>query len=439
MFGNEFSANNQHTIQTYALQTFTRADANRKTTLAKALLARLNHAPEIGSKDLKRLAGLGVFGKYPGKAHSELLDLLGEPDYVKPVSIELPIKVIKFVGNSVRRMAQQFFLPHVHFADSYKRDGLRQLLGNEDSPKHFWEGGVVSRQDPRLKDHSMLSRPDWMQRAIPYAIHGDAVPVTAVGKSGTRSCDIISSSSLFARGSSIDVKHMIYAIFLDNVAKLDIHGVDTMDGAWKVITWSLWFLFLGIWPTCDWNGHEWGTDCPAERALAGEWLAAGNFAVTWLLKGDLDYYAKNLHLRSYNANEPCDFCPCDKGKSQAWWPSNFATDAAWRSRCFNKDQWLALYPAGVPHVIFTLPFLSHYNVEPDELHVIYMGTCACLLGSVLFYLAFILLPDTAQQNLSAIWNMIQQLYSVLGVSCQYTNLVFSMFCDESAPDLKYPF
>ena len=145
MFGNDFSANNQQTIQTYALQTFTRADANRKTALAKALLVRLNHAPEVGSKDLKRLAGLGAFGKYPGKAHSELLDLLGEPDYVKPVSIELPTRVIKVVGNSVRSMAQHFFLPHVHFAGSFKRDGLRQLLGNEDSPKFFGKGSLAVR------------------------------------------------------------------------------------------------------------------------------------------------------------------------------------------------------------------------------------------------------------------------------------------------------
>ena len=31
----------------------------------------------------------------------------------------------------------------------------------------------------------MAQRPNWMNRAIPIAIHGDAVPCVAVGKAGT--------------------------------------------------------------------------------------------------------------------------------------------------------------------------------------------------------------------------------------------------------------
>jgi len=204
------------------------------------------------------------------------------------------------------------------------------LLGDEGCPEPFWEG-VVRRGDPRLDGHSMCGRPDWKKFAIPYAIHGDAVPVTRVGKAGTASCDVVSSQSLLQYGSSLDVKNVIFAIFLENVATVPEHGVSTMDRVWKIIHWSLFFTFLGVWPTCDWQGNEWTDEHPAERALAGTWLADGFFAVVWLLKGDLDYFAKHLHLRSYSANVPCDFCPCDKDRSPGWWPSNFAADALWNT------------------------------------------------------------------------------------------------------------
>ena len=42
---------------------------------------------------------------------------------------------------------------------------------------------------------------------------------------------------------------------------------------------------------------------------AGNDLAEGFFLVPWVLKGDLDHFAKGWMLRHYAANEFCEFCP----------------------------------------------------------------------------------------------------------------------------------
>ena len=36
------------------------------------------------------------------------------------------------------------------------------------------------------------ARTAWRRKAIPFAVHGDAVPVVAVGKAGTKSLDCVS-------------------------------------------------------------------------------------------------------------------------------------------------------------------------------------------------------------------------------------------------------
>ena len=77
---------------------------------------------------------------------------------------------------------------------------------------------------------------------------------------------------------------------------------------WRVLTWSFFWLSVGVWPEVDMFGDPYGDDRPIERDLAGTPLAGGLFAVIYSLKGDLDYFAKCLKLRHYNRNEMCDFC-----------------------------------------------------------------------------------------------------------------------------------
>ena len=81
---------------------------------------------------------------------------------------------------------------------------------------------------------------------------------------------------------------------------------DTVREVWEVLARSFYHLWLGTWPDRDWRGAAWAPGS-AEDILSGQPLADGHFGVIWLLKGDLDYFAKQLGLRHYGANAPCDF------------------------------------------------------------------------------------------------------------------------------------
>ena len=56
-----------------------------------------------------------------------------------------------------------------------------------------------------------------------------------------------------------------------------------------------------------------------------------------------------------------------------------------------------------PHYMFQLPWLSCLNIDPDELHIVYLGVAMYLLGSVLWLLCYDVLPGSPQDNMSVVW------------------------------------
>ena len=66
----------------------------------------------------------------------------------------------------------------------------------------FWRT-LEDRRDPRLEGHPVKSNPAWRELAVPLAIHGDAVPVLQIGRSGTKSYDAYSLQSLSSAGNTL--------------------------------------------------------------------------------------------------------------------------------------------------------------------------------------------------------------------------------------------
>ena len=63
----------------------------------------------------------------------------------------------------------------------------------------------------------------------------------------------------------------------------------------KSIVIDHYFLWLGIWPTCDHKGNAYNhASNPNEYAKAGQLLANGFFGIVHLVKSDLDEFAKGL-------------------------------------------------------------------------------------------------------------------------------------------------
>lgn len=331
------------------------------------------------------------------------------------MSHPVPMQILKpRVGSSVEagngdqelavaEVAQPFLLPHVLFAWYYAHDRRRfnQLFMGccQETKKvqNFWRE-LERRQDPRVLNHPMRKRQGWQSHAVPLAIHGDGVPVFQVGKSGAKSFEAYSLQSLFVSGQTTAVKIFMFglwSIFASHNSWLE---------SWRIMTWSLHWLYMGQWPKVDWHGRAWGPDRPSDLNNAGKPLADGMFGVILAIKGDLEYFAKSLGLRHYNAMQMCDLCPanrCESDRSMLY--NNFASDARWKDMEYDIASWKALYEGHFVHWIFNLSGINNLSLEPDELHIVHLGVSQYLQGSVLFVLVYHVMSDDPVQNMQMVF------------------------------------
>ena len=413
----------------------------------EALLERVGLSKDHASKSLMRLARLGSWGKFSGNCHHDLITFLGEPSLPKPLEHKMPLTIPKMivkegidlgVAKVVRQKQYPILLPHVLFNHYYSTNRARfdeLFLGNcksDDDLESFWNT-LRERNDPRLKGHPMCRKAGWMRKTIPFSFHGDGVPVLQVGKSGSKSVDVYSLQSLLnTTGSSDFSKILITMVFTANRAD----GTETE--IWRVLLWSLHWMAMGKWPQVDWNFKEWPQDSP-EAQLVGRPLAGGYCGVLYTIKADLDFLAKVLKLRHYNAHEPCELCPAHRDAAdRGGLYNNFSDDARWMESLYDVPGWLKIHEDGVPHPIFMVLGVSHYSVEPDELHILYLGVLQYLLGSLLYLMTFKLLPSSPQANLDKIWSMVIKFYREHAVPVQFSSLTLSSFCKESDPASHYP-
>lgn len=151
---------------------------------------------EYASRTLTKLASLGCHGRYPSNCYSELTRWLGEPRLQGPQPLIVPIKVpkpkTKHRNRSIIAVTMRVLMPHLLFASlflNYRGHfdtlflGVNQAEGHGSRLREFWSGAAM-RGDPRLVDHPMRQFEDWMDKNVPFSMHGDAVPVIRVGKPG---------------------------------------------------------------------------------------------------------------------------------------------------------------------------------------------------------------------------------------------------------------
>ena len=107
------------------------------------------------------------------------------------------------------------------------------------------------------------------------------------------------------------------------------------------------------------------------------------FFVLWSTKGDLDYFAKGLGLKHYGRDDFCECCSAEvtNGIDPEYHAYNFRLSAAWKLNLNTRRSWRDSKGHRM-HVLFAkLPFLSCLNLEPDELHAIYLCVASYVLGS----------------------------------------------------------
>ena len=399
------------------------------------LLRKLNLPESHAAKTLAVLAGLGANGKYQGNIAAELKTWLGEPQL--PACVSFPINVMvqkpRSTANTIRQMQMPMMLPHLmmsHFYNTDKSAFCYKVLGAGDfsSRLHDFWSGVVDSKDPRLQFHPMCTKPNWSRWCIPIALHGDALPVIKVGKPGTRSLDCFSFQSLMAAGSTMSIKILICKIFEQSKVK-PLPGIrGSMDDIWKVIVWSLTALFDGTFPGTDWRGNAW-PEHSGEQALVGLPLCSRDepyCCVLWSVKGDIDWYGKGLGFPGHQSNKNCPYCPVDKSGPRDYWPTNFARAAPWKAEVYSPSMWREHKMVNNP-LFRDIPYLSVWNLEADELHVLHLGVFQSFLGCVLWLLCYLVLPGTAPHNMEIVWIELVNEYKKQGVESQFSKIELKSF------------
>lgn len=347
------------------------------------LLTSLSLSIDMCHPDLYQLAKLGDHGRTTSNIHSQLRTYLGTPSTPPTHVHQVPVLAKKVSPEStgsecILKVPYSIMLPHVMFSWYYQHDRSRfnrLFLGGmgQADIANFWRT-LEARGDPRLADHPMRSKRRWREFAVPIAVHGDAVPVLQVGKSGSKSFDAYSLQSLFASGTTLNIKLLMMGIFTSSLATGDEQN--SMRELWRITTWSLHWLAMGVWPEVDWFGKKWTASHPAERDLAGKKLADGFFGCVYSLKGDLEQLSLKYKLRHFNANQMCDLCPAHRDETdRPFLYCNFDRDAQWPKALYTSDEWRKLYEGKFIHYLFRLGGVTQHCIEPDELHVLYLGVC----------------------------------------------------------------
>ena len=222
------------------------------------LLTRLGISTDHASQSLASISALGTYGEYESNISKQLKTMLGDPTFPEPHCEAVPMRILKpkgeHIDEEIRPVDFPIIPPHLYLAWLWKSKPdifAQQFLGGDatgNSLVDFWNE-VISRDDPRLEGLDFSDRPNWKSKAIPIMLHGDQVPCIAVGKPGSKSYDTCSMQGVLSSGSTLQQKIYLYGLFPDNQAD-DMDG-GTMETIWGYLGFSLWFAFLGIWPTVD--------------------------------------------------------------------------------------------------------------------------------------------------------------------------------------------
>ena len=222
---------------------------------------------------------------------------------------------------------------------------------------------------------------------------------------------------------------------------------------WSTLLWAFLALAEGRYPTEDWEGEIFADCVEADRA--SKHFAGGMLFVTWMVRGDLDFFANSLGLEnSNNAGGMCVWCKANKcelpleewavafGHVSAPW-NDISPDAMWRRTIWSShDDWLSWHGGDTQvNPIFMIPGVSVFTIVPDCMHIVDLGVTKAVLGNVLYEVCYT--PGhsdgvDAESRLHDLWSFIVRQYRAKGSSSQLHTLTLNMFTDTSAPHSTLP-
>jgi len=396
-----------------------------------------NASPEFFPKlnDLEKLAGIGTHGSNSNHCNRDLAELL-KLDKVKMNKTKVKVKKVGTPFVCVKNISllwphMLFYTIYTFFQDAWNA----RIMPSEDALEAFWNS---QHQHPNLPGHPMTRVPGWKRKAVPIAIHGDQVPVTGCGKTWAKSMLIISWCSMLGRGSTVEMNFLILSIMAALLTKFGTNR--TMDQLWRGIVWSLTWLQKGVHPSHDEYGRKYDENS-LEGRRAGDNLCGEKeyFGVLWGSKQDLEHLWKEYGFPCYNwKDDLCGYCPCNSHAIP--WKDFRVGKALWIDRVYTRESWAALNPKPLVfmHQLLALPGVSIFTFLLDLLHIKYLGTDQYFNASVLWLLCYMVLPGSAEDNMTLVWQCVERYYVSNPSGERYSNMKLSMFTDPASPKSAFP-
>ena len=349
--------------------------------------------------ELVALSRIGNYGNYPQNCHADLSRHLAPPKLSSSLTlIDVWMKKGPFCRHQV---SHPILLPHEVFAaifEHYPDVFHNSLCGGTKNPTaKFW-----SSMDghPQYVDHPVKLRDNHHDKCIPITLHADGVPIAGVGKSWSKSVDCYSWTSLLSTGSTVETQFLIYIMYSSLRIKED--GKDMYAAFHKKLAWSLYWLFVGKWPTRDENNNE------LHYTNKGTPLAGGYYATLWGVRGDLEFMYKHFNFPWFNSANPCGICKANTS-DRPW--TDIRSTAAWKASVFTNSAWKAAHPDANP--LWSLPGMGIESYIPDAMHVLHLGCYQKVFGSILQYITHHHLPGNPDDNVEQVWEKICKYYKEL--------------------------
>ena len=295
-------------------------------------------------QDVARLASIGGQGKHPGNTHRDLLLLSGSHFVVATaptgqIPVLLQFQTLSRTLN--KEVGLDFLLPHKLFSCIYHSlpsAFTSSILGGaEANIPRFWEA---------MRDHPVvLARPELrrggLDKVVPLSLHGDGVAYMQTRRAGGKSLEVLSWASMLCKGSTKTSSFLIF-LLVKNLVKATGFN-QSWQKVWKVLTWSLDSLRLGVWPLVDWEGKEFSDKASWDYTRKGTPLADGFSGYVFLLKSDIEFLANHFKLNSPSSNEPCSLCRADRSMNSRPWTDCRPT-AAWKPTVWTREAWSLAHP-----------------------------------------------------------------------------------------------
>ena len=266
-------------------------------------------------------------------------------------------------------------LPHEVFAQLYNYPELfERVFGSCDQLEQFWAGDQTFAQQHPVTE--VLSDP---RHCVPIGIYGDDSGIFTHQKVLCLFWGSVATAGLLSLDSRIIFTLCQYAWVL---------GIHTFHEIYKVWTWSLTWLAMGLFPDVDHNGMPFTDSYHPKRFVYRLRPLAGRFRGVFSdMRGDWKWQVEALELaQSYAANYICHFCKAHKRIRRLFY-TQCSRDAYIRRTLVTWAQfrdWLSALDEISP--LFKIPGFNIWRVWTDAMHCLDLGVYQEINASCLYEL-----------------------------------------------------